>query len=321
MYRIGIDLGGTNIAAGIVNEKFEILAQDSTPTLTGRPGEEIVRDMAALCKKLCAKAGIAEDEIESLGIASPGVVDDETGEVVVAYNLNFFHFPILPLLRELLNISEMHIANDANAAAWGEAVAGAGKGSRSSIMVTLGTGVGGGIILDQKLLTGFNSGAGELGHMVIHANGRPCTCGRSGCWEAYSSATGLIKMTKEKLEACEKEGRKTRMADIAAERGKVTGRTAFDAKRLGDEAADEVVEEYARYLACGITNLINIFQPEVISIGGGISNEGQTLLDLITPYVKKESFGSGQLPATELRIAQLRNNAGIIGAALLGVGQ
>lgn len=320
MYRIGIDLGGTNIAAGIVNENYEILVQDSTPTKAGRPGEEIVADMAALCRKLCAKAGITEAEVESLGIASPGVVDDNKGTVVAAYNLGFFHFPILPLLKEQLSIPTMHIANDANAAAWGEAVAGAGKGSSSSIMVTLGTGVGGGIILNNKLLTGFNEGAGELGHMVIRANGRPCTCGRIGCWEAYSSATGLIKMTKEKLEECEREGRKTLMSEIVAERGKVTGRTAFDAKRRGDAAADEVVEEYVSYLACGITNLVNIFQPEVISIGGGISNEGQYLLDLITPIVRKESFGSGRLLPTELRIAQLRNNAGIIGAALLGVG-
>ena len=196
MYRIGIDLGGTNIAAGIVNEQYEILAQESTPTKAGRPGEEIVSDMAALCLRLCAKAGISESEVESLGIASPGVVDDKLGEVIVAYNLGFFHFPIIPLLKEKLNISTMHIANDANAAAWGEAIAGAGKGSSSSIMVTLGTGVGGGIILDNKLLTGFNEGAGELGHMVIQAGGRPCTCGRKGCWEAYASATGLINMTK-----------------------------------------------------------------------------------------------------------------------------
>ena len=321
MYRIGIDLGGTNIAAGIVNEKYEILAQDSTPTKAGRPGEEIVADMATLCKSLCEKAGIPEAEIESLGIASPGVVDDNKGTVIAAYNLGFFHFPILPLLKEKLNIPTMHIANDANAAAWGEAIAGAGKGSSSSIMVTLGTGVGGGIILNNKLLTGFNEGAGELGHMVIEAGGRPCTCGRIGCWEAYSSATGLIKMTNEKLEECAKAGRKTLMADMVAERGKVTGRTAFDAQRKGDEAANEVVAEYVSYLACGITNLINIFQPEVISIGGGISNEGQYLIDLITPAIRKESFGSGRLPATELRIAQLRNNAGIVGAALLGVGQ
>ncbi|MBQ9132563.1 MAG: ROK family protein [Clostridia bacterium] len=321
MYRIGIDLGGTNIAAGIVNENFEIIAQDSTPTLASRPGVEIVDDIAALCKKLCASIGVKTEEIASLGIASPGTVDDETGYVLNAHNLNFFSFPIIPLLRERLDIAEMHIANDANAAAWGEAVAGAAKGSKSSVMITLGTGVGGGIIDNGKLFTGFNSAAGELGHVVIQVGGRPCTCGRRGCWETYSSATGLIVTTKEKLAECEKEGRKTLMTDIAAERGKVNGRTAFDAMRMGDEAAKEVVEEYVEYLASGITSMINILQPEVLSIGGGISNEGQFLLDMVIPKVRAEQFAhETELPKTDIRIAQLRNNAGIIGGAVLGFG-
>ena len=319
MYRIGIDLGGTNIAAGIVNEKFEIVTQGSTPTLPSRPGEEIVADIAALCKKLCANIGITEGDVASLGIASPGIVDDETGCVLNAHNLNFFNFPLIPLLRKQLSIAEMHIANDANAAAWGEAVAGAAKGSKSSVMITLGTGVGGGIVDNGKLFTGFNSAAGELGHIVIQVDGRPCTCGRRGCWETYSSATGLVVTTKEKLAECEKTGRKTKMADIIAERGKVNGRTAFDAMRMGDEAAKEVVEEYAKYLASGITSMINIFQPEILSIGGGISNEGQFLLDLIIPTVCGERFGhKTDIPQTEIRIAQLRNDAGIIGGAVLG---
>ncbi len=319
MYRIGIDLGGTNIAAGIVNDKFEIVAQDSTPTLVGRPGEEIVDDIASLCKKLCQAVGIHENEVDSVGIASPGVVDDNTGCVVCAYNLNFFGFPILALLKERFEAKEFHIENDANAAAWGEAIVGAAKGSKSSVMVTLGTGVGGGIVADGKIFKGFNSAAGELGHIVIETNGRPCTCGRHGCWEAYSSATGLIKMTAEKIAECEKTGRKTLMTDLVAEKERVTGRTAFDGKRKGDEAATEVVEMYIKYLACGLTNMVNLFQPEVLSIGGGVSNEGQYLLDLVKPIVEVERFGDNSFPQTELRIAQLRNNAGIIGAAVLGL--
>lgn len=319
MYRIGIDLGGTNIAAGIVNENFEIVAQDSTPTLVGRPSVEIVDDIAALCKKLCATVGIAESDVASVGIASPGVVDDETGCVVCAYNLNFFNFPILPLLKERFGAADFHIENDANAAAWGEAIVGAAKGSKSSVMITLGTGVGGGIVDSGKVFKGFNSAAGELGHIVIEVDGRQCSCGRRGCWEAYSSATGLINMTEEKLAECKKAGRKTLMTDLVAEKGRVTGRTAFDAKRMGDEAANEVVDMYIKYLACGLTNMINIFQPEVLSIGGGISNEGQYLLDLLTDIVEKESFGDGSFPQTRLCIAQLRNNAGILGAAVLGM--
>lgn len=319
MYRIGIDLGGTNIAAGIVNEEFKIIAKDSVPTLAGRPGEEIVNDIAALCKKLCRDAGIAESEIASVGIASPGIVDDETGEAIYANNLRFRHFPIVPLLKKQLSVPEIHIENDANAAAWGEAIAGAAKGSKSSVMITLGTGVGGGIIDHGKVFKGFNSAAGELGHIVIAVDGRPCSCGRRGCWEAYSSATGLINMTREKLEECEKTGRKTVMTELVAAAGKVNGRTAFDGMRKGDAAAKEVVDEYIKYLASGLASIVNIFQPEVISIGGGISNEGQTLLDLVEPLVRKEQYGTGLIQSPALRIATLRNDAGIIGAAVLGL--
>jgi len=319
MYRIGIDLGGTNIAIGIVNENFEIVKQGSVPTNAGRPGEELVADMAALCKKLIAELGLTEADVTSLGIAAPGIVDDEVGSVIYANNLNMRHFPIIPMLRQQLSIKEMHIENDANAAAWGEAIAGAAKGSNSSVMITLGTGVGGGIVDSGKVFKGFNSAAGELGHIVIEVNGRPCTCGRKGCWETYSSATGLINMTKEKLAECEAAGRATKMTDLVAERGKVNGRTAFDAMRMGDEAATEVVDMYVEYLGSGLASMVNIFQPEVLSIGGGISNEGQYLLDRVTPLVRAQQYGSGMVPMTDIRIAQLRNDAGIIGAAVLGM--
>ena len=319
MYRIGIDLGGTNIAAGIVNEKFEIIAKDSTPTMAERDGEEIVKDIAALCKKLCAEQNLTEADITSLGIASPGVVDDNSGEVIYANNLNFRHFPIIPLLKKYLNISEMHIDNDANAAAWGEAIAGAAKGSSSSVMITLGTGVGGGIVSDGKVFKGFNSAAGELGHIVIRVDGRQCTCGRKGCWETYSSATGLIRSTEEKMAECREKNIPTLMQTLADERGKVNGRTAFDALRMGDKAAEEVVNEYVHYLASGIASMINIFQPEVLSIGGGISNEGDFLLERLVPEVRAQQYGTEFLPQTDIRIAKLRNDAGIIGAAVLGM--
>lgn len=319
MYRIGIDLGGTNIAAGLVNEKFEIVAKDSTPTLVGRPDREIVADIAALCRKVCAAANVPESEVVSVGIASPGIVEDETGKILYSNNLGFRDLPIIPILREMLPFSEYHIENDANAAAWGEAIAGAARGSRSSVMITLGTGVGGGIVADGKIYKGFNSAAGELGHVVIRVDGRPCTCGRRGCWETYSSATGLIRSTEEKLQQCRSGGRPTRMTDLVAAKGRVTGRTAFDAARLGDEAAQEVVDEYVKYLASGLASMINIFQPEVISIGGGISNEGQSLLDLVVPLIRPQTYGTDTVPATDIRIAQLRNDAGIIGAAVLGM--
>ncbi|MBQ9796961.1 MAG: ROK family protein [Clostridia bacterium] len=320
MYRIGIDLGGTNIAAGIVDEEFKIIAKDSVPTNAERPGAAIVADIADLCKKLCADNKIALTEIASVGIASPGIVDDESGEAIYANNLPFDHFPILPLLKEHLpEVGEFHIENDANAAAWGEAIAGAAKGSKSSVMITLGTGVGGGIIDSGKVFKGFNSAAGELGHIVIQVDGRPCSCGRRGCWEAYSSATGLINMTNDKIAECKASGRETAMVKLAADAGKVSGRTAFDGLRQGDAAAIEVVDEYIKYLASGLASMINIFQPEVISIGGGISNEGQFLLDLVVPKVMEQIYGTGVVATPDIRIATLRNDAGIIGAAVLGM--
>ncbi len=314
MYRLGIDLGGTNIAVGIVNDKRELVKKMSVPTGATRPAEEIIADMAALCKKVCSEAGCTFADIESIGIATPGTANIETGVVEYTNNLPFINFPIANLLQKHLGENvPIRIANDANAAAWGEAIAGAAKGTSNSVMITLGTGVGGGIVIDNKLYSGFNFAGGELGHTVIEFGGAPCSCGRRGCWEAYSSATALIRMTKEKLEECKTQGRKTLMANAP----KVSGRTACDAMRQGDEAAKEVYDKYIKYLACGIANMINIFQPEVISLGGGISGEGQSLIDALLPIVKSELYGGKNEKATEIRIAKLGNDAGIIGAAML----
>ncbi|MBP5173666.1 MAG: ROK family protein [Clostridia bacterium] len=319
MYRIGIDLGGTNIACGLVSDEMKIIAKVSVPTGADREPGLIVDDMAAACRALVEKAGITVGDIAAIGIASPGIANHDDGVVEYANNLPFRRFPIASMLRERFPVDNIRVENDANAAAWGEAVAGAAKGTSSSVMITLGTGVGGGIIVDGKVQSGFNYAGGELGHIVICAGGRKCSCGRRGCWEAYSSATALIAMTSEKIEQCAREGRKTVMNDLAAEKGKVSARTAYDAMRLGDEAAQEVVDEYVYYLACGLTNIVNIFQPEVISIGGGISNEKDTLLKPLIPIIRKEQYGGGLVPETEIRIAELGNDAGIIGAAFLGL--
>ena len=319
MYRIGIDLGGTNIAAAIVSEDFKIIKKMSVPTLRERDASFIMDDMAQLCRDLCASAGYTLDDIEAIGIASPGVANHTDGVVEYSCNLGFRKFPICKELSKRLGIENIHVENDANAAAWGEAVAGAAKGSRNSVMITLGTGVGGGVIIDGKVFSGFNYAGAELGHVVIEKDGRPCGCGRCGCWEAYSSATALINMTKEKLEECEKAGRKTAMTDIVAKHGKVSGRTAFDGMRAGDEAAHEVVDMYLSYLSCGLTNMINIFQPEVLSIGGGISGEGQALIDMMICVIRKEQYGSDFVTHTKVCIAELGNDAGLIGAAFLGI--
>ena len=319
MYRIGVDLGGTNIAVGLVDENYKIVLKDSTPTGAERPGEAIVDDIAKLCFKVCADAGISVSDVAAVGIATPGIADYNNGVVCYSCNLNFRNFPLASLLKERFPVETVHIENDANAAAWGEAIAGAAKGTQNSLMITLGTGVGGGIIIDGKVYSGFNCAGGELGHAVIVAGGRPCGCGRKGCWEAYSSATGLINMTKDKLLECEKSGRKTVMTELVEKYGKVNGRVAFDAMRAGDEAGKEVVDEYVYYLGIGLANMVNLFQPEVLSIGGGISNEGQVLLDLVEPIVRKEQYGGDFAALTQLRIAELKNDAGIIGAATLGL--
>ena len=314
MYRLGIDLGGTNIAVGLVNDKYELVLKKSVPTGASRPADEIMTDMAKACLAVCEEAGITISDIDSIGIATPGKVNDRTGVVEYANNLPFKMTPIADMLKEKLGYEKsVKIANDANAAAWGEAVAGAAKGTENSVMITLGTGVGGGIVLGGQLYTGFNCAAGELGHIVIEVDGVPCSCGRRGCWEAYSSATALIRMTKEKIEECAKTGRATAMSD----KPKVSGRTACDAMRAGDEAAKEVYDKYIKYLACGLTNIINIFQPEVISLGGGISGEGQSLIDALLPIVRGEQYGGESDNFTKILIAKLGNDAGIIGAALL----
>ena len=319
MYRIGVDLGGTNIAVGLVNDNFEIVSKLSCHTGAHRVPEEIIDDMANLCRRVCEENSITLDDVASIGIASPGIAETSTGIVRYANNLPFRNFPICALLSERTGVSDVKVANDANAAAWGEAVAGAAKGSSNSVMITLGTGVGGGIIIDNKIYAGFNSAGGELGHIVIEYNGRPCSCGRRGCWEAYSSATALIAMTKEKLDECAASGRETLMNELVKKKGKVSGVTAFDAMRLGDAAGKEVVDKYVSYLACGLTNIINIFQPEIISLGGGVSNEGQPLIDAMLPIIRKEQYGGGIVEQTVIRKAKLGNDAGIIGAAALSV--
>lgn len=320
MYHIGIDLGGTNIAAGIVDENYNIIKKGSTPTNADRSPDEITADIAALCRRILEEAGVTLESIHSIGIATPGTANSHTGEILYANNLPFRNYPMEKKLTEFLGYSgRVYIANDANAAAKAEAVAGAAKGAKYSVMITLGTGVGGGIILDGQVYTGFNHAGAELGHMVIVKNGRQCTCGRRGCWETYSSATGLIRTTREKLEECRKSGRKTVMEEmIGGDLERISGRTAFRAMQAGDAVGAEVVDEYISYLATGLVNIINIFQPNVLSIGGGISNEGDSLIELLHSRVFAETYTRDDTPQCKLKIAKLKNDAGIIGAASLG---
>ena len=321
MYYIGIDLGGTNIAAGVVDENYKIVKKASVPTGATRQADEITADIAALCRRVASEAGVPFEKIAYIGIATPGSAKCDTGEILYANNLPFSNYNMAKKLSTMLGVEKrIYIENDANAAAKAEAVAGAAKGSKYSVMITLGTGVGGGIILDGQVYTGFNYAGAELGHIVIKKGGRKCSCGRCGCWETYSSATGLVKTTREKLEECRKTGRKTVMEEmIGGDLSRVSARTAFAAKRRGDEVASEVVEDYVNDLVCGLVNIINIFQPNVLSIGGGISGEGDYLLNMLPEKVFAETYSRGDTPQCTLKIAEMGNDAGIIGAAALGM--
>lgn len=310
---IGIDLGGTNIVAGVVDENYNIIAKASTKTNCPRPEKEIADDMAKMALQAVENAKLSIKDIEWVGVGSPGIANSSTGILEYSNNLGFKNTPLVKYIQETID-KPVFIENDANAAAYGEYVAGAAKGARNAVCITLGTGVGAGIVIDGKIYSGSNFAGAEIGHTVIEVDGAQCSCGRKGCFEAYSSATGLIRMTKEAM-AAHPESVMNKMAE---EKGKVTARTSFDAMRAGDEAAKNVVDKYIKYLAAGITNAINIFQPDVLCIGGGVCNEGDPLLLPVKALVKEEVYTRNSPKNTEIVIAKLGNDAGIIGAAFLG---
>jgi len=311
MYYVGIDLGGTNIAVAIVTKEGEILKKTSVPARAERPFEEIFADMADCIRKLMAETGIRESEIDSIGIGTPGCIDTEKGILIFAGNFKYGKMVDYRALMAKHFDLPVYIGNDANVAALAEAKVGAAKGVKNAIMITLGTGVGGGIIIDGKIFEGAYSAAGELGHIVLISNGEPCSCGRKGCWEAYASVTALVRQTKAAMQA----NPDSIMNKTALEQ--VSGRTAFDAAKKGDKAALAVVDQYEEYIAEGLADMINIFSPEILVVGGGISKEGEYLLEPIRKKIKGQVFGDGLLPERKIVAAALGNDAGLIGAALL----
>lgn len=319
MYTVGIDLGGTNIAIGICDEELNIVAKGSIPTDKSAGGSGVVKDMASLTKQLMDKLSLTEKDIEYVGMALPGSIDSDNGVIEYSNNLPFENFPICDEFRRHLNIKNIYIENDANAAALAESLMGAAKGTSSSVMITLGTGVGGGVVLSGKIFKGgVNFAGAELGHTVIRAGGRLCSCGRRGCFEAYSSATGLINSTRELMQELKTKGIPSSLFEVAERDGKVSAKTAFAAKAMGDVHAKKLIEEYINDLAVGITNMVNIFQPEVLSIGGGVSNAGDELLLPLVNIVERENYARNNPKKTRIVIASMKNDAGIIGAAGLG---
>lgn len=304
---LGVDLGGTNIKAALVDAEGNILKESSVPTNLPRPAEAVCDDIAALCAALAD--GV---RVHGIGVGCPGTVDG--GVVRYSNNLNWHDFAMADYLQGKTGLP-VRLANDANAAALGEALAGCAKGAESAVIVTLGTGVGGGVVLNGKLLTGYTGAASEPGHTVIcdTPNAPLCTCGRRGCFEAYASATALIRMTRQTMDAHPESALHT-----VAANGTVNGRTAFDAAELGDAAAKQVVDDYIHYLAVGIANLINMFFPQVIGLSGGVANQGENLLRPLRAAVQPMIFGDKYAKKhTALTTCTLGYRAGVIGAALL----
>lgn len=311
-YYLGVDLGGTNIKAGVTDETGKILAKYSVKTNANGDAAAISEQMVNLCLEIVKRAGISMDEVQSVGVGIPGTVDTEQGTVVYANNLNMDGAPVGKLMSEAL-LKPVFLSNDATCATMGEFVGGSGKEYNSIIMVTLGTGVGGGFVFNGKSWDGLDGASGEIGHMVIENGGEECNCGRRGCWEAYSSATALIRDTRRAME----QHPDSLLHDVAKQAGKVSAKTAFDAMRAGDMAAKEVVDRYLWYLSEGIANMINIFAPEAIILGGGVCNEGDALLTPLKKLVYKKCYGGDLIRHADLKIATLGNDAGIVGAAML----
>lgn len=313
-YYIGVDVGGTNIACGIVDDNCNIIARSKVKTNEQGKAEysEVLEKIKSAVRIACDEAEISVSAAHSIGIGCPGTCNSDSGVVEYSNNLGFLNVPLRKDVEDEFKIP-VYLDNDANAAAFGEFVAGAAKGANSTVVITLGTGVGSGIVIDGKLYRGANFAGGEIGHTVIVVDGAPCTCGRKGCFEAYSSATGLVRMTTQAVE----QNPESIMARMIHEDGKVSARTAYKAMKEGDAIAKEVTEQYVKYLSCGIANVINTFQPDILCIGGGVCNEGDTLLAPLKAAVKEQIYSKRSAKNTDIVICSLGNEAGIIGAAML----
>ncbi len=308
-YYIGIDLGGTFIKGGIVDDTGKIIISDKIPTEKEKGDKKVALNICKLAKILLNRLNLNESDVVGMGIGVPGMIDRENGNVKFSNNLMWEDFNIVKNIKEVMNL-DIKIANDADVAALGEATFGSGKDYKHSVMITLGTGVGSGIVINKKLYSGNCSAGAELGHMVIVYGGEKCTCGRRGCLEAYASATALIRETKKAI----KEHKDSKMCAVPL--SKVDGKTAFDYRKT-DKYAKQVVDNYISYLACGLTNIANVFRPEVIILGGGVCAEKDNLIIPLKKIMAKEIFAGDKGPEVPVIIASLGNSAGLLGAAAL----
>lgn len=314
MYAIGIDVGGTSIKWGLVSEDGKVLATDFIQSRKDEDQNLVADKLVYKIDEFLKQQGVERKEIIGIGIGSPGTIDSKEGEVIYTNNLDWKHFPLAKILENRLGLTTK-ITNDANAATLGEVKFGAGKKYKNVIMLTLGTGVGGGIVIDGKLIEGNKGGGAELGHAVINFESDIlCTCGRYGCLEVYASATALIRQTKQAMEA----NRDSKLWDVVDhDITKVNGKTVWDGYDLNDKTAIEVVNNYIHYLGIGILNYCNIFRPEALILSGGIAKQGDRLVKLLTDYCEKNHYGYGGSAPVKILIAELGYESGIIGAASL----
>lgn len=313
MLYIGIDLGGTGIKAGVVDEKGNILSKASCPTGVERGYEAVIRDMAALCVEAAEKSGHTMNDIHSIGIGIPGIFDPASQMVPFCTNLGWHQVPILSEMAKYTD-RPVYVDNDATVAGLAEAVTGVSAGVANSVFVTLGTGVGGGIILDGKPYAGPHGVASEIGHMITVAGGELCTCGNHGCWERYASATAIIREGRKFAEA------HPECAIAKAVNGnldEITAKTVIDLAKEGDADASMLFDNYVTHLCVGLVNLINLYDPEIIALGGGVSHAGEFLLDAVRAKLPSMVFYK-TMPYARIELARLGNDAGIIGAAMLG---
>lgn len=310
-FRLGIDIGGTTVKLGLVDRNHHLAARASVRTPLDF--SEAVGAIAEAAGRLLKGAGQSLSALPFAGLGVPSTLDQETGRIIFANNAGWKDAPLREAMRERLGIPVL-FANDADCALAGEALAGAAAGAKDVLMFTLGTGVGGAMLMDGRLYRGANGMGMELGHIPLVAGGRACTCGVKGCLEAYVSATGLVALTREAMDKTPG----SLMHSYAEEHaGQVDGRTAFDCAQAGDGAAEKVVQEYCELLAQGIGGQVNVFRPERVVIGGGLSHAGRALLERLKALLPRFILSFGAIPAPELCLAQLGNDAGVIGAASL----
>ena len=312
MYRIGIDVGGTGIQVGIVNEKFQIVAEQSIVTQTDIPFEEQVQHIANCVKQVVSQYKLSLEEIESVGVGIPGIASAKTGEIINCTNMGWHHVPFRDEFARHIS-RPIFIENDANVAALAESVAGVSAGTSSSVFITIGTGIGSGIIINNRIWSGSHGIGGELGHVIFDLNGIPCTCGNHGCLERYCSATALIRMGREAAGANPNSGL---MKAVNGNLSLIEAKTVIDCARAGDPLAKSIYRTYIRYLSQAIASVINLIDPEVIVLGGGVSKAGDFLLDPINAeYPQYVVYRDQEIPP--VRLAVLGSKAGIIGAAML----